>query len=198
MNEQYWKIGFLIIWILWCAARMVFARGARKNKSKNFVTPKTEKFLVALNFIGMMVLPFIIIFSGFLDSYKIGLPVSIRFLSAAVLVLNIILFAKIHKDLGKNWSPILEIKEDHKLVNNGIYKYIRHPMYSHLWMWVIFQGLLLDNYLLLVSGAVAWALLYFIRVPKEELMLKNEFGEQYDNYIRKTGRVFPKLIGGNN
>ena len=98
-----------------------------------------------------------------------------------------------HRDLGKNWSMNLEIKEGHHLVKIGIYKKVRHPMYTHFWIWVIAQGMVLANALVLVFGIAAWALLYFLRVPEEEEMLIKEFGDEYREYMKNTGRVIPKF-----
>ena len=66
-------------------------------------------------------------------------------------------------------------------------------MYAHIWLWVIGQGIILDNWLVLVFGVAAWALLYYLRVPKEEEMLINKFGDEYREYMKTTGRVIPKI-----
>lgn len=87
----------------------------------------------------------------------------------------------------------LEIKEGHRLVRTGIYRKIRHPMDAHSRIFVIAQGFVLANALVLVFGVLAWGLLYFHRVPKEEAMLIAEFGDEYRDYMRETGRVIPKL-----
>jgi len=66
-------------------------------------------------------------------------------------------------------------------------------MYAHFRVFVIAQGFVLANALVLVFGVVAWGLLYFHRVPKEEAMLVAEFGDEYREYVKTTGRVIPKL-----
>lgn len=98
------------------------------------------------------------------------------------------------RDLGTNWAAILEIKEGHNLVRAVIYKRIRHPMYAHFWIWVIAQGFILANGLVLAFGVIAWGLFYFRRVPKEEEMRIAEFGDKYQEYMRTTGRVIPKVV----
>ena len=184
MNELYWKISFLIVFIIWFFIRVMYSRIAMKNKPKKKVRPCFEKFLVFLNFIGMVFLPLFIVFSNLLDSFKINLSDYIRWIALVISILNLWLFAKTHIDLGKNWSPILEIKKKHKLVQEGIYKRIRHPMYTHIWLWIIGQGIILDNWVILIFGIIAWAVLYFIRVPKEEEMLIKEFGKEYNEYMK--------------
>lgn len=66
-------------------------------------------------------------------------------------------------------------------------------MYTHFWIWVIAQGIVLAHALVLVFGIAAWGILYFLRVPKEEEMLIAEFGDEYRNYMNVTGRVIPKF-----
>ncbi|MEO0372539.1 MAG: protein-S-isoprenylcysteine O-methyltransferase [Pseudomonadota bacterium] len=103
------------------------------------------------------------------------------------------LFWRSHADLGRNWSPSLEMREEHQLVANGVYKRVRHPMYAALWIYAIAQPLLVQN--LIAGGAVvvAFAALYVLRVPKEEEMMLREFGDEYRAYMERTGRIFPKF-----
>jgi protein-S-isoprenylcysteine O-methyltransferase Ste14 len=79
------------------------------------------------------------------------------------------------------------------LVTHGIYARIRHPMYLSIWLLVIAQAMILPNYIAGFSGLVPFALLYFLRVPKEESMMKHEFGKAYEDYMLKTGRILPRL-----
>ena len=166
---------------------------AARHAVKEKVRPGVETVLVGLNFIGMMILPLLAVFTPFPDRFAFTISDPLRFVFLLILALNLGLFVLAHRDLGKNWSAILEIKEGHHLVRNGIYTKIRHPMYAHLWIWVIAQGIVLANGLVLVYGIAAWGLLYFLRVPKEEEMLVAEFGNEYREYMRETGRVIPRF-----
>lgn len=193
MDDIFWKICYFLLFLVWAFIRGYYGRKAVARKTKEKIRPGLESVLVGLNFIGMMMLPLLAVFTPILDAYAITVPGSIRFLFLVVTVLNIWLFAKVHRDLGGNWSPILEVKDGHHLVKTGIYQKIRHPMYAHLWIWVIAQGFLLANWLVLLYGIAAWGLLYLIRVPREEEMLIAEFGDEYRNYMKITGRVVPKF-----
>lgn len=193
MDDIFWKAAYCILFLIWFGTRGYYGTNAVKNKVKEKVRPGFESFLVGLNFIGMTVLPLLAVFTPLLDSYAISVPDPVRFIFLLIFALNIWLFVLAHRDLGKNWSAILEIKEGHSLVRAGIYKRIRHPMYAHFWIWVIAQGFILANGLVLAFGVIAWGLLYFLRVPKEEEMLIAEFGDEYRNYMNETGRVIPKF-----
>ena len=87
----------------------------------------------------------------------------------------------------------MEIRQDHKLVTNGIYQRIRHPMYLSLWLLVIAQAMILPNYAAGFTGLLSFAILYFQRVGREERMMLKEFGADYERYVQMTGRLIPKL-----
>jgi protein-S-isoprenylcysteine O-methyltransferase Ste14 len=193
MDDIFWKGAFLSIFLIWFGIRAYYGKQATGHTVKEKVRPGVETILVGLNFIGMMILPLLAVFTPFLDRFAITIPDPVRFTFTIILAFNLWLFVLAHRDLGRNWSAILEIKDDHHLVRNGIYTKIRHPMYAHLWIWVIVQGIVLANGLVLGYGIAAWGLLYFLRVPKEEEMLIQEFGNEYREYMRKTGRVVPRF-----
>jgi protein-S-isoprenylcysteine O-methyltransferase Ste14 len=112
---------------------------------------------------------------------------------AVVFGVAIWLFWRAHDDLGLNWSASLEIRENHSLVDNGVYRYVRHPMYAAFWLWGIAQVLLLHNWIYGLSYLVSFVPMYFRRIRQEEQMMIDTFGEQYQNYMTQTGRVIPKL-----
>jgi protein-S-isoprenylcysteine O-methyltransferase Ste14 len=79
-------------------------------------------------------------------------------------------------------------------VTYGVYRLIRHPMYASIWLWGIGQGLLLPNW---VAGCLVlpvFAIMYFYRIPREEQMMRELFGEEYEEYMRQTGRVLPRIL----
>ncbi len=78
-------------------------------------------------------------------------------------------------------------------MTEGLYKYVRHPMYLSFWLWAIAQFCLLPNWFAGLAGLVGVAILYFYRVGHEEAMMRAAFGASYDDYARRTGRVIPKI-----
>ena len=143
--------------------------------------------------VGGFFLPLIYVFTPVLSFANYSSPLWVGLIGVVVLLLGNWVFWKSHKDLGTNWSPTLEIREKHTLVTHGIYRRIRHPMYLSIWLLVIAQAMILPNHIAGFSGVVPFALLYFLRVPKEERMMREEFGESYDEYLLGTGRILPRL-----
>jgi protein-S-isoprenylcysteine O-methyltransferase Ste14 len=108
-----------------------------------------------------------------------------------VLALGLVLFHRSHADLGTNWSITLEIREGHRLVTEGIYRRVRHPMYLALLLYGLGQALLLPNWLAGPSYLVVMALLAALRVGPEERMMRERFGAEYDAYAARTRRFGP-------
>lgn len=112
---------------------------------------------------------------------------------AAVYVAGLWLLWRSHTDLGRHWSPTLEIKDGHALATDGVYGLIRHPMYAAHWLWVIAQPLLLQNWIAGPPALAVFLPLYLLRVPREERMLLDHFGNAYRSYMNRTGRLIPRL-----
>jgi len=93
--------------------------------------------------------------------------------------------------LGKEWSPQLQLRKEHHLVTAGPYARIRHPLYSAMIGYITSLALVTANWVFIIFAIIA-AGLTFARVPKEEQMLIQKFGENYKAYMQRTGRFFPK------
>ncbi len=112
-------------------------------------------------------------------------------LGSAVFLAALYLFYRTHRDLGRNWSMSLEIREQHRLVSDGVYTHVRHPMYLAFILWGVAQTLLLPNWIAGPAGLAGALMLYLFRFPREERMMVQEFGEQYRAYMQRTARIVP-------
>ena len=109
------------------------------------------------------------------------------------LALGLWLFHRSHVDLGTNWSITLEIRENHRLVTEGVYRRVRHPMYLALLLHSVGQALVLPNWLAGPSYLVAFGILFAFRVGAEERMMLEEFGKDYEAYRAVTKRLVPGI-----
>jgi protein-S-isoprenylcysteine O-methyltransferase Ste14 len=107
------------------------------------------------------------------------------------LIVSLWLFHRSHADLGTNWSPTLELREQHHLITHGVYSRVRHPMYSSLMLYSIGQLLALPNWVVGPSYLVTFTLLFVFRVIAEERMMREQFGDEYERYSRRTKRLVP-------
>jgi protein-S-isoprenylcysteine O-methyltransferase Ste14 len=193
MSEIIFKIAFVVLWIIYILIRVPFEKGYKREEKIKTTHMTKEKFLLFLLSLGLLLIPMIWLFTPFLDSFNINLPVWTRLLGIVISILSLFYFWWIHKTLGVNWSPTLEIRKGHQLIKTGPYKRIRHPMYSQIWLWTISQFLIISNICAGLSGILAWTILYFMRVPKEEEMMIENFRDEYIQYKKQTGRIFPKF-----
>lgn len=142
--------------------------------------------------LGVWVLPLVFAFTGWLRPADYACPAWAFWPGAAVFAASLILRWMAHRDLGRHWSPTLEVTQDQVLVTDGMYARIRHPIYVSLILWAAAQPLLLQNGVAGWGGAVAVALMWLVRVPKEESMMLKAFGDAYREYTARTGRIIPK------
>ena len=194
MDEVVLKIGYGIVIV---GTFIIRYPHEKRNKSNQIRTDKketSEKALLGLVFLGMMIIPLVYIFSNFLSFADYTLPIALHVLGLILIVPTLWLFYKSHRDLGTNWSVSLEIREGHNIVDSGVYKYVRHPMYSAIWLWCIVQALLLNNYVAGLSGIICFGLLYFLRVKREEEMMLQEFDQEYRGYMKRTKRIIPFIL----
>lgn len=188
------KIGYAIIVISTSIIRYPYRKRNKSNKIMTTNKGTLEKSLLGLVFLGMVILPFTYIITSLFCFANYDLPVVLQITGLILIVPMLWLFYRSHKDLGQNWSATLEIREGHNIVDSGVYKHIRHPMYSAILLLVICQALLLNNYIAGLSGLISFGLLYIFRVKKEEQMMLSEFGEEYEQYMKRTKRIIPFIF----
>lgn len=152
-----------------------------------------EIALLALMWITGVILPLVAIFTPFLSFADYPLHPGAFAMGTVVLCLGIWLFYRSHADLGRNWSISLEIREDHQLVRSGVYRLIRHPMYTAIFLTALAQALLLSNWLAGPSCFLAFLVMFALRIGREETMMLNKFGEAYGDYMNRTKRLIPRL-----
>jgi protein-S-isoprenylcysteine O-methyltransferase Ste14 len=94
--------------------------------------------------------------------------------------------------LSKYWSPQLQVQKDHKLITSGPYRVIRHPIYTAMFIWVIGLALFTAN-MFFALFALLTIILLISRVPKEEKMMIEQFGNEYKKYMEITGKFLPRI-----
>ncbi len=138
--------------------------------------------------------PLVYIFSSWFDFANYHLPDIVGWTGAILFACASGILWLTHQALDKNWTPTLGFREDHSLVTTGIYKYVRHPMYAAYLLWAIAQPLILHNWVAGFSFLVVALPQYLLRVGDEEKMMLDKFGDEYQEYMNRTGRLFPRLF----
>lgn len=194
---QPWNIVFLVGFILYAGIRREFIKRTKANEKVVSRMDGLDKSLLIVVIPGSLLLPVLYLFTPWLAFADYQLPEFAPWLGTSVMVAALWLFWRSHADLGLNWSVTLEIRKEHQLITHGVYRSIRHPMYTSIFLFSLAQGLLLENWLAGWCAVVTFAPLYFIRTPREERMMCEFFGDEYRDYMRRTGRLWPRIgIGG--
>jgi len=123
----------------------------------------------------------------------ISLPAWLRWSGAFSGGLAILLAYWTLTSLGKNLTDTVYVRTAAILVMHGPYRWVRHPFYVTVGLLILSVTLLTANWLIGLSGVVVMTLLV-VRTAKEEQMLLERFGDEYRDYMLRTGRFFPRRI----
>lgn len=97
------------------------------------------------------------------------------------------------RTLGKQFTRHLEVGEEHRLVDDGPYRHLRHPSYTGAILMYTGVGIGLGNALSMLAFALLPTVGYVQRIPHEEALLRSGLGGAYDDYARRTHRLVPGL-----
>ena len=190
--DNIFEIIFLAGFVVGSVIRKVYTFRCRGNKAANKRKSAVDIILISAGGVGLAA-PLFYLFSPWLDFANYDLPGWLGWVGTVAFAGALLLLWRSHADLGRNWSAILQIRQEHTLITNGVYRYIRHPMYAAHLLWAIAQGLLLENWLAGWILLVTFIPMYLVRVPEEEKMMLEQFGQQYRLYISRTGGIIPRL-----
>jgi len=126
---------------------------------------------------------------------KIGLPEWARWLGIAIGIFCTFGIYWLFSSIGSGITATSATRKEHTLSTSGPYRWIRHPLYTFGTFFFISFGMTADNWFIASLGLLTFIVMA-IRTPKEEANLIEKFGDEYRNYMNRTGRFFPKL-GGN-
>jgi protein-S-isoprenylcysteine O-methyltransferase Ste14 len=127
---------------------------------------------------------------GSLRGFAFPAPDWLRWAGVGLGIISVGLFAWTHAVLGRFWSPYLQLRPGHRLMTEGPYARIRHPMYSAIVGWLISLGLVAASWVPLILAALG-VLNFLLRIRGEEKMMLEQFGDEYREYMKQTGRLLP-------
>ena len=194
-NLHSTNIVFLIGLVIYVAIRKHYMTRLQYAETEVNAIDQKDRILMAAVALTVIVLPVLYLLTPLFSFADYALSWKLRILGSGVIAFSLLLFWRSHADLGTNWSPSLEIRRDHRLITRGVYSRVRHPMYTSIWLWCLGQGLMLPNWFIAWAPLVCFSLMYFRRIRREEQIMRDRFGAEYDAYVRVTGRLFPKGKG---
>lgn len=122
---------------------------------------------------------------------KLGLPDWARWLGVGVGLLCVGGIYWLFTSIGSGITPVSATRKEHRLATHGIYRWVRHPLYTVGSSFIVSFGLMADNWFIISMGVLAFIVMA-IRTPKEEANLIEKFGDEYREYMKRTGKFWPK------
>lgn len=112
----------------------------------------------------------------------------------ALTCLGIYIHLKAIFTLNKQWSMVVEPPADHRLVETGMYRFIRHPVYAGVLLELLGYGIALANWGALLGILLPNLVTFGYRIYVEEQALRRYFGDAYRAYARRTRLLIPGIL----
>src|SRR6185295_9112286 len=125
-----WNAVFFAGFLVYVRIRHVYEVRAKGEERLSRRTDAVEIVLLLLVFLGSLLAPLLYLFTPWLSFADYRLPTAVPWVGTPVLIGALWLFRRSHADLGLNWSRVVELRRGHELVESGVYRSVRHPMYT--------------------------------------------------------------------
>jgi protein-S-isoprenylcysteine O-methyltransferase Ste14 len=197
MHETILRIFFILFVASVFVASGYFRSKAAKAGDK--LDRKKEGMLILVTRIafGILLIFFLIsymVYPEWIYWSKIHLPVWLRYMGVLMALIISPLVFWMFISLGKNITDTVDTRNEHTLVTDGIYKYIRHPLYTLGSLFYFSLGFITDSWIFFILAILSFLVIGIIRTRKEEQELEKKFGQKYIEYRNKTGKYFPKIF----
>ena len=201
ITETVYRVAFFILFLMLLAMRIYFMVKVRRSGRRimpdvQAVEREGGRSVLLIRMIGFFALmTFLVMYflgAKWIDVFLFPLPAWLRWTGFATGIVSVIFWTWTQVTLDTQWSAQLQLIEGHRLITSGPYARIRHPLYAGMLGWCVSLSLLTANWIFVATCALSVAGLLW-RIPKEEQMMIEAFGDEYKNYMKQTGRFFPKL-----
>lgn len=196
MNENIFRILAAIILFTGIGISSYFRRRADRESGETISRKADGTAFMTIIRVGGLVLwlsPLIYLINpDWMAWARVGLPDWVRWLGVLFGVLCVLGIYWLFNSIGSGITPTSATRQDHKLVTRGPYRWVRHPLYTVGSSMFIAFGMMADNWFIAALGMLAFIAMA-ARTSKEEANLIAKFGDEYREYMGRTGRFFPKL-----
>ena len=197
MNENIFRILTAVILLSYIGTSIYFRRKADRDTSEQVSSKDDSQLLVFVLRIGGVFLWFspliYAIHPAWMAWSKMDLPDSVRWIAGIVGFASLGLSRWTFKSLGTGVSPSVGTRREHQLSTSGPYRWIRHPLYVFATLAFLSIAALADSWFTATLAVLTFVLLA-LRVQSEEAHLIEKFGDEYRDYMKHTGRFFPRRI----
>jgi len=177
----------LALWLGWLAYWLISAIGTKRTVRRE--TP-AQRWIYALPLAGAMFLYTYPRRSGPLFQLVFPPTWTLYWIGTGLLVAGLAFSIWARVTLGRNWSGVVTVKENHELVQTGPYRLVRHPIYTGLLVALLGSAVAQDRWSSLLAVALIFVS-FWIKLLREEAWMRETFGTKYDAYCERTRRLVP-------
>ncbi len=200
-SEPVYRLAFFVLLFALLAMRVYFMVKVRRSGGRIMPDEQAVQreggqgvliFRMVAFFALMAFLVMYLLGADWIDAFSFPLPAWLRWLGFGVGIITVGFWTWTQVVLDTQWSAQLQLTKNHHLITTGPYARIRHPLYTGVFGWYVSLVLLTANWIFFAVCVLSFAGLMW-RIPKEEQMMIETFGDEYKVYTQRTGRFFPKL-----
>jgi len=196
-TETIFRILLPILIVAFAAHRGYYVKNY--SKPEEATVKKREEGLVSkiaglLGMIGFISVIAFAINPQWLAFADLAFPTWVRWAGVGIAILGFALLQWAQMTLANSWSDTPRMLKEQTLITSGPYRTIRHPIYTAFILILGSTLLISSNWLIGLCWTGMVTLEVFSRISFEESLMVEFFGDQYREYMKKTGRLFPKVI----
>jgi protein-S-isoprenylcysteine O-methyltransferase Ste14 len=195
-EELIFRLFFIAVFALVVSLSAYYRRLARKSGD---IISRRQEGTLALTLRAAMALPLslAILLYAFLPGWMawstIHLPGWVRWLGAGLGVVCLPLLWWVFTNIGSNISETVLTKREHKLVTDGPYRWVRHPLYSVALLEILALSLMAGNWFMALLWLIGVLVFRLVIIPIEEMKLIAAFDGEYERYRARTGALTPRF-----
>lgn len=194
--ETLFRIILPLLLLAFAAHRGYYVRrhGEEKNTLKKREEGLASKIAGILGITGFIAILIYAIQPAWLSWASLPLPLWMRWSGVGIALAGFALLQWAQNTLGKNWSDTPRMIKEQSLITSGPYHFVRHPIYTAFLLILGSTLLISANWLIGLAWIGMTVLEVASRIGFEEKLMLEYFGDQYHEYMKRTGKLLPKII----
>jgi protein-S-isoprenylcysteine O-methyltransferase Ste14 len=184
-------VPFAILWLTWLAYWFVAALNVKRTQRReNFGSLLLNRAPLV---IGALLLAFERQPLHWLSARFLPLSQAFYWIGLFMLAAGLAFAVWARRYLGRNWSGIVTVKQDHELIRSGPYALVRHPIYTGLLLAILGTAVAIGEW----RGLIAFVLItagFVVKLRSEERFMSETFGEQYARYRAEVPALIPFIV----
>jgi len=196
MEELTFRSIFIMVFALGVSLSTYYRRLARKSSE---IISKRQEGTLATILRAALALPLLLaiflyaFLPGRMGWSTIYMPVWVRWLGAGLGVACLPLLWWVFTSIGSNISETVLTKREHRLVTDGPYRWVRHPLYGVGLLKILALSLMAGNWFMALLWLIYVLVFRYIVIPIEESKLIAAFDGEYEQYRAQTGALAPRF-----